>query len=45
MICARMFHEEFQTEAEDERLLGKPWSRSLSLYGVNYPYAKKRSEL
>jgi len=45
MIFARMFHEEFQTEAEDERLLDKSWSRSLSLYGVNYPYAKKRSEL
>jgi len=24
MIFARIFHEEFQTEEEDERLLGKP---------------------
>jgi hypothetical protein len=45
MIFARIFHEEFQTEEEDERLLGKTWSRSLSLNGVNYQYAKKRSEL
>jgi hypothetical protein len=45
MIFARMFHEEFQAKAEGERLLGKSWVRSLSLYGVNYPYAKKRSEL
>jgi hypothetical protein len=30
MIFDRIFHEGFQTEEEDERLLGEPWSRSLS---------------
>jgi hypothetical protein len=45
MIFARIFHERFQTEEEDKRLIGKPWNRLLSLYGVNYQYAKKRSEL
>ena len=26
MIFTRIFHEEFQTEEEDEWLLSKPWS-------------------
>ena len=41
MIFARIFHEEFQTKEEDEWLVGKTWSRSLSVCRVNYQYAKK----
>jgi len=44
MIFTRIFHEKFQTEEEDERLRGKPWSRSLSLYEGNYQYVRRKGE-